>query len=136
MSCPVIPLYPFLAEHRHLVRVIGSLHMQVAHLAERGQVPPFAVRLIAVEMMDGENALFVIADVATPIITRHGEAGPLVRMAAAHAAPVRRGFDAQRDLRPVGRVVVHCVTPAVSAVRCGVCGVQPCVLSAGGLPAG
>lgn len=68
--------------------VYFRLDPQVAPLAERGEVPPLQVKLVSVEMVDGQGE---------PVLG-------VVRMVAPLAPPVRPLLDQRGDLRPVRRV--------------------------------
>lgn len=86
-----IGLEPFgVLEHPHPVHDYLALNVQVASLAQRSQIPPAAIRLVQIQVVDRQSVpLFGI-----------------MRMPAAvsNAVPVRRFFHDLRDLFPVGRV--------------------------------
>ena len=45
----------------NLIGMIGGLHVQVAYLTQRGQIPPFAIVLVAVQVMNRQHSLFAVS---------------------------------------------------------------------------
>ena len=85
--------------------MIGGLHVQVAYLTQRGQIPPFAIVLVAVQVMNRQHSLFAVSLVLAALIALRRFAGPLLPMTAAHAAPADTLFHRIGNLPPIIRII-------------------------------
>src|SRR5262245_30860210 len=101
-----------------MLKHIASLHfnlalnLQVADLAQRRQIPPGQIELVAIQVMNRQDSLFSIIEAAAMlariafVVTGYMLPWSFVRMAAAHAAPARRLFGGPGNVGPFFRVVV------------------------------
>jgi hypothetical protein len=74
-----------------LMKLDLSLNVQVADLAERGEVPIFALRFVSIQVMDCKNAPINIT----------------MRMATSLTTPAGGVFYALGDCGPILRIIIH-----------------------------